>query len=139
MTHTPPDLSDERVREADELADAVLKAAGSALRHYYPSNKDAIRRAAAAGIEAILASRAADSAEPTPSRNDVLEEAARALARAVSVAEEARKEWDKAPSGARAGKLLIALGGHCPGYRRDIDEIHSTLDALRAALKDKTP
>jgi hypothetical protein len=53
-----------------------------------------------------------------------------ALARAIEIADEAREEWDKAPSGMRAGKILIALSGNCPGYRRDIDEIH---EALRAA------
>lgn len=50
-----------------------------------------------------------------------------ALQRAVEIAEEAREEWDKAPSGMRAGKILIALSGGCPGYRKDIDEIHDVL------------
>ncbi len=50
-----------------------------------------------------------------------------ALEHAVDVAEEARKEWDAAPQGMRAGKLLIALGGNLPGYRADIDAIHSAL------------
>lgn len=52
-----------------------------------------------------------------------------ALQRAVMVAEEARQEWDAAPSGMRAGKLLIALSGELPGYRADIDEIHEALAA----------
>lgn len=50
-----------------------------------------------------------------------------ALAHAIKVAEEAREEWDEAPSGMRAGKILIALAGGCPGYRRDIDDIHEAL------------
>lgn len=50
-----------------------------------------------------------------------------ALRSAIKVAEEARVEWDEAPSGMRAGKLLIALSGACPGYRRDIDAIHAVL------------
>lgn len=50
-----------------------------------------------------------------------------ALQRAVKIADEAREEWDKAPSGMRAGKILIALSGGCPGYRKDIDEIHEAL------------
>jgi hypothetical protein len=50
-----------------------------------------------------------------------------ALCRAIKIADEAREEWDKAPSGMRAGKILIALSGHLPGYRADIDEIHATL------------
>jgi hypothetical protein len=50
-----------------------------------------------------------------------------ALERAIKVADEAREEWDKAPSGMRAGKILIALSGGCPGYRHDIDEIHAAL------------
>lgn len=54
-----------------------------------------------------------------------------ALHRAVKIAEEARQEWDAAPSGMRAGKILIALSGGCPGYRRDIDEIHEVLKFAR--------
>ena len=51
----------------------------------------------------------------------------RALKTAVSIAELARQEWDAAPDGMRAGKLLIALSGHCPGYRADIDAIHAVI------------
>lgn len=50
-----------------------------------------------------------------------------ALRSAVLIADEAREEWDKAPSGMRAGKILIALSGGCPGYRADIDAIHAAL------------
>lgn len=50
-----------------------------------------------------------------------------ALKSAVRVADEARDEWDKAPSGMRAGKLLIALSGHLKGYRPDIDAIHEAI------------
>lgn len=55
-----------------------------------------------------------------------------ALKRAVAIAEEARQEWDAAPSGMRAGKILIALSGGCPGYRKDVDEIHEALSAIQA-------
>lgn len=50
-----------------------------------------------------------------------------ALKTAVKVAGEAADEWDKAPEGMKAGKLLIALSGGLPGYRRDIDAIHAAL------------
>ena len=50
-----------------------------------------------------------------------------ALAAAIKVADEVRDEWDRAPSGIKAGKLLIALSGHLPGYRADIDAIHAAL------------
>ncbi len=53
-----------------------------------------------------------------------------ALMAARSVAEEARVEWDEAPEGMKAGKLLIALSGALPGYRADIDEIHATIKAV---------
>jgi hypothetical protein len=46
---------------------------------------------------------------------------------AVKIAAEAQDEWDKAPSGMRAGKILIALAGGCPGYRADIDAIHAAI------------
>ena len=57
-------------------------------------------------------------------RNAKLEAALRS---AIKVAEEARVEWDEAPSGMRAGKILIALSGALPGYRADIDAIHAAL------------
>lgn len=50
-----------------------------------------------------------------------------ALKTAIRIADEAREEWDKAPSGMRAGKLLIALSGHLKGYRQDIDSIHAAI------------
>jgi hypothetical protein len=50
-----------------------------------------------------------------------------ALQAAIKIADEAREEWDKAPAGMRAGKLLIALSGHLKGYRPDIDAIHAAL------------
>ena len=50
-----------------------------------------------------------------------------ALTKAISVADEARREWDAAPEGMRAGKLLIALSGKCPRYRSDINAIHAVL------------
>jgi hypothetical protein len=50
-----------------------------------------------------------------------------ALVKTVRIADEARDEWDRAPSGMRAGKILVALSGGCAGYRADIDAIHSTI------------
>jgi hypothetical protein len=50
-----------------------------------------------------------------------------ALRSAVKVADEARDEWDYAPSEMRAGKIIIALSGKCRGYRADTDAIHATL------------
>jgi hypothetical protein len=55
-----------------------------------------------------------------------------ALKSAISVADEARDEWDRAPAGMRAGKLLIALSGHLPGYRGDIDAIHAAIKKATA-------
>lgn len=55
----------------------------------------------------------------------------KALESAIRIAEEARLEWDRAPSGMRAGKILIALSGGCPGYRADIDAIHDTIRKAR--------
>jgi hypothetical protein len=52
---------------------------------------------------------------------------AAALASAIAVADEAVTEWDRAPSGARPGKILMALAGHLPGYRKDTDLIHAAL------------
>jgi len=50
---------------------------------------------------------------------------AAALTSAIAVADEAVTEWDRAPSGARPGKILMALAGHLPGYRKDTDLIHA--------------
>lgn len=57
-------------------------------------------------------------------RADALEAALRS---AIKIAEEAADEWDKAPSGMRAGKILLALAGHVKGYRADITAIHAAL------------
>lgn len=58
-------------------------------------------------------------------------EMAEALGSAIQIADEARREWDAAPSGMRAGKVLIALAGGCKGYRADIDKIHAALARVR--------
>lgn len=50
-----------------------------------------------------------------------------ALKAAVSIASEAAREWDAAPSGMKAGKLLLALCGHLRGYRPDIEAIHAVI------------
>jgi hypothetical protein len=55
-----------------------------------------------------------------------------ALKAAILVADEARDEWDAAPSGMKAGKLLIALSGHLKGYRPDIDAIHAAIEKAEA-------
>jgi hypothetical protein len=52
---------------------------------------------------------------------------AAALTSAIAVANQAVTEWDRAPSGARPGKILMALAGHLPGYRKDTDLIHAAL------------
>lgn len=60
-------------------------------------------------------------------RDRITQNVLAALKTAIRVAQEARIEWDAAPSTMRAGKLLIALGGDCPGYRSDIDAIHAAI------------
>lgn len=57
-----------------------------------------------------------------------LADAHAALASAVKLAGEAAEEWDNAPSGMRAGKILLALAGHRPGYRVDADAIQAVLN-----------
>lgn len=59
-----------------------------------------------------------------------------ALESAVKVAREAADEWDRAPAGMKAGKLLIALSGNFPKYRADIDAIHAAR-ALNGASHDQ--
>ena len=48
-----------------------------------------------------------------------------ALESAIKVADEATREWDAAPAGMRAGKLLNALSRRALHYRADIDAIHA--------------
>ena len=66
------------------------------------------------------------------SHMDRVESAELALAAAVQVAGEAAEEWDKAPEGMRAGKILLALAGHRPRYRPDTDAIHAVLAARKS-------
>lgn len=50
------------------------------------------------------------------------------LASAVKIAGEAADEWDTAPTGMRAGKIILALAGRIPGYRADTDAIRQALN-----------
>lgn len=59
------------------------------------------------------------------------------LASAVKIAAEAAEEWDKAPAGMRAGKILLALAGHRRGYRPDTDAIHAALAPLHLVSATK--
>lgn len=63
---------------------------------------------------------------------DRAEELEFGLAAAVQIAGEAAEEWDKAPEGMRAGKILLALAGHRPRYRPDTDAIHAALAARKS-------
>lgn len=47
-----------------------------------------------------------------------------ALETFTNIAEEAFREWDK-DNDSRVGKILLALSGHAPAYRADIDAIHA--------------
>jgi hypothetical protein len=58
---------------------------------------------------------------------------ASALCSAIAIANEAVTEWDRAPSSARPGKILMALAGHRPGYRKDTDLVHAAAFAATAA------
>lgn len=60
------------------------------------------------------------------------EELAGALEATLNVAEEARKEWDAAPQGMKAGKLLCALTDKNINYRADISAIHAALAKHKA-------
>ncbi len=73
--------------------------------------------------DAVLAALSVRGLSINSDRSDLLA----ALKAATVIAEEARKEWDAAPSGMRAGKILIALAGGCPGYRPDTDMIHAII------------
>lgn len=44
----------------------------------------------------------------------------------VAFADEAWSKWD-ADDDMRVGKMLVALAGHCSGYRPDTDAIHAAL------------
>jgi len=72
---------------------------------------------------------------PDDHLSGLVERLEKALSMAIRVADEARIEWDTAPNGMRAGKLLIALSDARVKYRADITEIHATL----AAAKSRSP
>jgi hypothetical protein len=52
---------------------------------------------------------------------------ASALSSAIAIANEAVTEWDRAPASARPGKLLMALAGRAPGYRKETDLVHAAM------------
>jgi hypothetical protein len=59
------------------------------------------------------------------------------LTAAIEVADQARDEWDTAPAGMKAGKILIALSGQAlRGYRFDTDAIHANRQRIAALLAE---
>lgn len=59
----------------------------------------------------------------------------KALETAIRVADEARIEWDRAPNGMKAGKLLIALSDPSLTYRADITEMHAALASAKGSAQ----
>jgi len=76
---------------------------------------------------ALVTSVAKDAIAALTTAESDLAAARKALETAIKVADEAAREWDAAPQGMKAGKLLLALCGHIKGYRPDIDSIHAAL------------
>lgn len=76
------------------------------------------------GCAAQIVTRQMHRATASEAREQQMREALKA---AVRIANEAAEEWDKAPDGMRAGKILLALAGHRPGYRQDTDAVHAAL------------
>lgn len=62
---------------------------------------------------------------------DEIERLRAALDSFVKIADEAATQWDN-DNDARVGKMLLAMSGHAPRYRADIDAIH----ALRRRAAD---
>jgi hypothetical protein len=104
-------------------AEARAKAAEAELRRTDPNYTPLLDKYAA-DIQAY-----ADRAEAVEARATALLEALRT---ALKVAGEAREEWDRAPSGMKAGKLLIALCDPSLKYRADITAIHAALSTHEA-------
>lgn len=125
-----PSLKTGRVPVAAENpVEAALRRFGEAVG---PKSPDIARqfRALMDAMETELAhSRATVAAcgEEITRVNRLNEQLGAALASAVKIASEAAEEWDKAPEGMRAGKILLALAGHRRGYRPDTDRIHRVL------------
>jgi len=80
--------------------------------------------------EVVLSQKCAETGpnnQSSPEAQSLLERCSlleSALTAAIEIADQARDEWDMAPQGMKAGKLLMALAGHLPGYRADVDAIH---------------
>lgn len=121
-------ITAERTR-AEKAEASAMEAFRIGVEH-----QDAAKKAEAERDEALDALRILDEQFEAQS-SDVArcDRMAEALRTAVRVAAEAAEEWDKAPSGMRAGKILLALAGRVPGYRQDTDAIHAALADTREA------
>lgn len=85
-----------------------------------------------ADCRAMLAAKIAEWKERERWSRATMPEVFEALKHAVRIAGEAQKEWDAAPDGMKAGKLLIALAGGIPGYKYHTDLIHELIKRLEA-------
>lgn len=63
-----------------------------------------------------------------------LKAAHEAIELAICIANEAANEWDAAPAGMKAGKILLSLAGQRKGYSDRADKVHAALPIIQAAL-----
>lgn len=106
-----------------------------------------IKRRPTGGAEITVGFRVCD-ASPWVNAEDIarcltaaaqLPAALNAFDTAMTVADQARIEWDEAPKGMKAGKLLIALTDAGFRYRADISEMHAAItEAKRVAEECST-
>jgi hypothetical protein len=113
---------------ASALAVGLQLAEAEMVRHHKSGDADAFTEAEskATALRVAMALCGREAALPDTAS------LAAALTSAIAIADEAVTEWDRAPSGARPGKILMALAGHLPGYRKDTDLIHAALYAATA-------
>jgi hypothetical protein len=129
----PLDLVASAIAVGLQLAEAEM------VRHHKSGDADAFTEAEskATALRVAMALCGREAALPDTAS------LAAALTSAIAIADEAVTEWDRAPSGARPGKILMALSGRLPGYRKDADLVHAALyqaTARNAAgVKKATP
>ncbi len=107
----------------DALAVGLELAGADMARHQKAGDADAFTEAESKATTLRVAAALCGREATLPDTASL----AAALTSAIAIADEAVTEWDRAPSGARPGKILRALAGRIPGYRKDTDLVHAAL------------
>lgn len=125
----------ERVRVLEGENERAKAFINGDLKASFIQQADAVAENLPWKVKAIDALARAEAAERRAGELEgALQLASDTITATIEVAEQARQEWDAAPQGMKAGKLLIALCDPSMRYRLDITLIHANRTKIAALL-----